>query len=47
MVHNFGEREETVEVEVVVPDGLPVMQHFKITPNQLQNYPLLYPSILQ
>ena len=32
MVHNFGEKEETVEVEVVVPDGLPITQTFRVTP---------------
>lgn len=32
MVHNFGEKEETVEVEVAVPEGQPIIQTFRVTP---------------
>ena len=43
MVHNFGEREETVEVEVVVPDGLPVVQTFRVTPQPTPKLPAAIP----
>ena len=39
MIHNFGETEETVEVEVVVPDGLPISQTFRVTPQPTPSLP--------
>jgi hypothetical protein len=43
MVHNFGEREETVEVEVVVPGGLPEVQTFRVTPQPTPQLPAAIP----
>ena len=43
MIHNFGEREETVEVEVVVPGGLPVVQTFRVTPQPTPKLPAAIP----
>ena len=43
MVHNFGEKEETVEVEVVVPDGLPITQTFRVTPLPTPHLPAAIP----
>ena len=43
MIHNFGESEETVEVEVVVPDGLPISQTFRVTPQPTPNLPAAIP----
>ena len=43
MIHNFGEVEETVEVEVVVPDGLPISQTFRVTPQPTPSLPAAIP----
>ncbi|MBA40614.1 MAG: hypothetical protein CMB17_01850 [Euryarchaeota archaeon] len=43
MIHNFGETEETVEVEVVVPDGLPISQTFRVTPQPTPSLPAAIP----
>ncbi len=43
MIHNFGETEETVEVEVVVPDGLPISQTFRVTPQPTPCLPAAIP----
>jgi hypothetical protein len=43
MVHNFGEHEETVEVEVVIPDGLPITQTFRVTPQPTPRLPAAIP----
>ena len=43
MIHNFGETEETVEVEVVVPDGLPISQTFRVTPQPTPRLPAAIP----
>ena len=43
MIHNFGEMEETVEVEVVVPDGLPISQTFRVTPQPTPSLPAAIP----
>ena len=43
MVHNFGEKEQTVEVEVVVPEGLPITQTFRVTPQPTPQLPAAIP----
>ena len=43
MIHNFGEVQETVEVEVVVPDGLPISQTFRVTPQPTPSLPAAIP----
>jgi len=43
MIHNFGEIGETVEVEVVVPDGLPITQTFRVTPQPTPSLPAAIP----
>ena len=43
MVHNFGEKEETAEVEVVVPEGLPITQTFRVASQPTPQLPAAIP----